>query len=173
MASVSLPWGRSDRSLAAAIVWVMIMLKTSLCLRRSQCSGCCVALRLDHSGVNFVCDQPDHAARVRLLGALPFRLTPRLPELRFQSRHLASLANGPSWRIPPSIPSSCVLLPMCRSSRYEGPRAATTSPGGQVAGLIGRRGGLLRVVHRVVGCGARCGVRSATVCGLLWLSRVI
>ena len=35
------------------LVWSMDMVKTPFCSARSQCSGCCGALRLDHFGVNF------------------------------------------------------------------------------------------------------------------------
>ena len=58
-------------------------------------------------------------------------------------------------------------------SRYEGSFAPCTSRGGRVAGVVGRRGGLLRVIQRAAGCGASSSVRSATVGGSVAFSRYL
>ena len=132
---------------------------------------CCGALRLDQSGVNNLWIKMERVRDSDCTGALPLRHIPRLPSLTSQSRHLPSLADLSFPRNPPPIPSTRVLVPMCRFSRYEGPRAPPTSAGGQVAGLFGRRGELLRVISRAAGCGARCVLRSATVGVSLAVSR--
>ena len=127
--------------------------------------------QVDQSGVNHLWIKMERVRDSYCTGALPLRHIPRLPSLTSQSRHLSSLADRPFPRIPPPIPSTRVLVPMCRSSRYEGPRAPPTSAGGQVAGLVGRRGCLLRVISRAAGCGALCGVRSASLRGSVAVSR--
>ena len=58
-------------------------------------------------------------------------------------------------------------------SRYEGSFAPCTSRDGRVAGVVGRRGGLLRVIQRAAGCGASSSVRSATVGGSVAFSRYL
>ena len=118
-------------------------------------------------------DQDGAGAQFRLHGALPLRHTPRLPSLTSQSRHLPSLADLSFPRNPPPIPSTRVLVPMCRSSRYDGSPAPPTSTGGRNTGVVGQRGCLLCVIPRAAGCGALCGVRSASLRGSVWRSLAI
>ena len=126
--------------------------------------------QVDQSGVNHLWIKMERVRDSYCTGALPLRHIPRLPSLTSQSRHLPSLADRPFPRIPPPIPSTRVLVPMCRSSRYEGSPAPPTSTAGRVTGVVGRMGGLLCVISRAAGCSARCGVRSATLGGSVTVS---
>ena len=118
---------------------------------------------MDHCGVNFFVINLPTVRDLVLPCALPFRLTAHLPALSSQSRHLPPLVARPFSRNPTPIPSTRVLVPLCRFSRYEGSPAPPTSTAGRVTGVVGRRGGLLCVISRAAGCSARCDVRSATV----------
>ena len=117
-------------------------------------------------------DQDGAGAQFRLHGALPLRHTPRLPSLISQSRHLPSLADLSFPRNPPPIPSTRVLVPMCRSSRYDGSPAPPTSTGGRNTGVVGQRGCLLCVIPRAAGCVARTGLRFGPMEGRVARSRV-
>ena len=80
--------------------------------------------QVDHCGVNFFVINLTTVRDLGLPCALPFRPTAHLPAPSSQSRHLPPLVALPFSRISPSIPQTRVLVPMCRSSRYEGSPAA-------------------------------------------------
>ena len=107
--------------------------------------------QVDHCGVNFFVINLPTVRDLVLPCALPFRLTAHLPALSSQSRHLPPLVARPFSRNPTPIPSTRVLVPMCRFSRYEGSPAPPTSTAGRVTGVVGRRGGLLCVISRAAG----------------------
>ena len=127
--------------------------------------------QVDHCGVNFFVINLPTVRDLVLPCALPFRLTAHLPALISQSRHLPPLVARPFSRNPTPIPSTRVLVPMCRSSRYDDSPAPPTSTGGRNTGVVGQRACLLCVIPRAAGCGALCGVRSASLRGSVAVSR--
>ena len=113
------------------LVWSMDMVKTPFCSARSQCSGCCGALRLDHFGVNF-----------SLIKLTPARDC-HCPALCPCASPLASRVSTPNHDT-----SHTLLLGSFRGTPHRSPQPACSSP---CAGPRGTKARLRRLLQRVGG----------------------
>ena len=113
------------------LVWSIDIVKPPFWLVRSQCSGCCSALRLDHSGVN-----------LSLIKLTPARDC-RCPALCPCAPPLASRVSNPN----PDT-SHTLLLGSFRGTPHRSPQPACLSP---CAGPRGTKARLRRILQRVGG----------------------
>ena len=113
------------------LVWSMEMVKTPFCSARSQCLGCCSALRLDHSGVNF--------SLIKLTPARDYHCPALCPGA-------SPLASRVSTHNPDT--SHTLMLGSFRGTPHRSPQSACSSP---CAGPRGTKARLRRLLQRLGG----------------------